>query len=275
LSTDLLNDCRSILGDAPQYDAVLVRREDHTSDLARFFIRAVGSPRLFDPGQYMTLGVFADERLVQRPYSVVSTVAQAATSAYEFYIRRVPTLGLTSLLWRLPPGHPLRMFGPKGRFVLDADDPRTRLFIATGTGVAPFVSMIRTALAAGMPRRTVLIHGCSLADELAYGLELEAMSRDPTSLLEYIPTVSRPSDLRSSGWAGPRGRVESVLDNLFGAATLRPASTVAYLCGNPEMVESVRRILITRGFPESEVRSELYGPKAQPVGVRPLDPARP
>ena len=55
------------------------------------------------------------------------------------------------------------MIGPKGKFMLEPDDDRTHLYISTGTGIAPFISMIRETMLHGAPRRTVLLNGCSYA----------------------------------------------------------------------------------------------------------------
>ena len=134
----------------------------------------------FEPGQYMTIGVYADGKLVQRPYSVASAPREAGDGGYEFYVRLVPMLRFTTLLWRLPIGHEMRMIGPKGKFLLEPGDKRTHLFVATGTGVAPFISMMRETLTAGGPRKTVLLHGCSYVEELGYRDLLEGWQRDGT-----------------------------------------------------------------------------------------------
>ena len=70
----------------------------------------------------MTIGVFADDKLWQRPYSVASAPNVAGTEGYEFYVRLVPVIRFTTLLWRLRPGARMRMIGPKGKFMLEPDD---------------------------------------------------------------------------------------------------------------------------------------------------------
>ena len=110
----------------------------------------------------MTIGVFVDGKIVQRPYSVASRPERR---------RRPPATSCTSgssqggtftpLLWELPVGHRMRMIGPKGKFMLEPDDDRTHLFITSGTGNAPFVSMMRQALVDGRPRRAVFLNGVS------------------------------------------------------------------------------------------------------------------
>ena len=79
----------------------------------------------------------------------------------------------TPLLWRLPVGHPMRMIGPKGKFMLLPEDERTHIFISSGTGNAPFVSMMRQLLADGRPRPVVFLNGVSYADELGYRALIE------------------------------------------------------------------------------------------------------
>src|SRR6478735_5704996 len=166
--TDMLADTRQIDPDAEQYNATLVRRVDENESLAYFWIRFDGDPTPFESGQYMTIGVMVDGRIVQRPYSVASAPATAGTDGYEMYVRLVQGGTFTPLLWRLPVGHRMRMIGPKGRFMLEPGDERTHLFISTGTGNAPFVSMMKRCLEQGAPRKTVFVNGVSYVRALGY-----------------------------------------------------------------------------------------------------------
>ncbi len=193
---------------APVYNARLVRRVDMTESLASFWVRFDGEPTPFDAGQYMTIGVMVDGRMVQRPYSVASPPAVTSTEGYEFYIRLVQGGTFTPLLWELPVGHGMRMIGPKGRFTLLPDDGRTHIFISSGTGNAPFVAMMRQLLIDGVPRRVVFLNGVSYADELGYRDLVERWERTAEYPVTYIPTVSRPNDPANAGWTGRTGRVE-------------------------------------------------------------------
>ena len=261
-------DERVISLESDKYNATLVRREDQTSDLATFWVRFDGEPTPFEPGQYMTIGVVADDRVVQRPYSVASDPAVAGTEGYELYVRLVPIQRFTTLLWRLPVGHPMRMIGPKGRFLLEPDDERTHLFVSTGTGIAPFISMIRQLMTQGRPRRTIMLNGCSYVDELGYRDLLEDWQRSGAFPVSYVPTISRPSDPRNAGWGGYTGRAEAIVGDVCRAHGLRPERTVVYICGNPDMILNVESQLLDAGFPELHVKKELYWPKgktAEPV----------
>jgi ferredoxin--NADP+ reductase len=266
-------DTRVIDDEHESYNARLVKRVDHTDDLATFWVKFDGEPTPFEPGQYMTIGVYADGKIVQRPYSVASPPETAGDEGYEFYVRLVPILRFTTLLWRLPVGHQMRMIGPKGRFMLEPDDERTHLFVSTGTGIAPFMAMMRQHLIHGTPRRTVMLNGSSYVDELGYRDELEAWQSDGTYPVTYVPTISRPSDPRNAGWEGRTGRAESVVLEVCDELGLVPEQTVVYICGNPDMILNVEERLMGAGFPEFHVKKELYWPKGKVVPGTEANPA--
>jgi ferredoxin--NADP+ reductase len=266
--TDLATDPRGIERDAPQYNARLVRRQDVNESLAYFWVRFDGDPTPFDTGQYMTIGVMVDGKIVQRPYSVASAPAVAGTDGYEFYVRLVHGGTFTPLLWQLPVGHAMRMIGPKGKFTLRPDDDRTHLFISSGTGNAPFVAMMRQLLIEGRPRRVVFLNGVSHADELGYRVLVEGWERSGAYPVTYLPTVSRPTDPRNHGWSGRTGRVEAILGPVLDELGLSAADSIAYICGNPDMILSAEATLLERGYPEDQVHKELYWPKGkEPRGV--------
>ena len=180
----------------------------------------------------------------------------------------------TPLLWELPVGQRMRMIGPKGKFMLGADDDRTHVFISSGTGNAPFVSMMRELLIHGRPRNgRVLQRGLVRARA-----RLPAAPRGLGARPARIPcATSRPSRARTTranaGWTGRTGRVESIL----GAASstswaCRRPNSVAYICGNPDMILSAEETLLGRGYPEDQVHKELYWPKGkEPRGVTGAD----
>jgi len=256
-------DPREIAADAPQYNASVVRREDMHQSLAYVWVKFDAEPTPFVPGQYMTIGVFADGKLVQRPYSVASDPVAAGDSGYEFYIRLVQGGAFTPLLWRLPVGHKMRMIGPKGKFTLEPDDDRTHLFISTGTGNAPFVSMMKAMLREGRPRKAVFVNGVSYVADLGYREQLEDWAATGGYPLDYVPTVSRPDDPANAGWTGWTGRTEAVLPRALAEFNLTPDNTIAYICGNPDMILAADAFLLEAGFPEAQIKKELYWPKGK------------
>ena len=259
-----IDDDRIIESVDERYDAEIVKRIDYSHDLARIWVRYRHDPVHFEPGQYMTIGVFADGKLWQRPYSIANSPREVGEDGYEMYVRLVPIVRFTSLLWRLPVGHGLRMIGPKGKFMLEPDDDRTHLFVSTGTGIAPFIAMIRDTQLAGAPRKTVVLHGVSYVDELGYREDLEALEASKAYPLTYVPTVSRPTDPRNAGWGGRTGRAEAVVRSVCKDLHLRPDKTVVYICGNPDMILNVESELMALDFPEFHVKKELYWPKGKP-----------
>jgi len=255
-------DTRVIEAEHEQYNATLVRRVDDTDDLACFWVRYDADPVPFEAGQYMTTGVVSDGKMLQRPYSVASSPREAA-DGYELYVRLVPVMRFTSALWQLPIGHRMRMIGPKGKFLLQPDDARTHLFISTGTGIAPFISMMRTLLIDGSPRPVVCLNGVSYIGDLGYRGLLEGWQESGEYPVTYIPTVSRPTDPANAGWEGRTGRVEANVLSVCDELGLTADNTVVYICGNPEMIVTAEAMLIDRGFPEPQVKTELYWPKAR------------
>ena len=265
--THHLDDTRVIEPDSDVYNARLVKRVDQTDDLAYFWVKFDGPATPFLAGQYMTTGVMTEGRILQRPYSVASPPAVVDDEGYELYVRLVPVIRFTTALWRLPVGHRMRIIGPKGRFMLEPDDDRTHLYVSTGTGIAPFISMMRQTLIEGEPRKTVLVNGCSYEEELGYRDLLEGWQRDGGYPVTYVPTISRPDDPRNAGWTGRTGRAETIIASVCKDLGLRPEETVVYICGNPEMIINVESILMDRGFPEFHVKKELYWPKGKPATV--------
>jgi len=236
-------------------NATIVEREDVSPSVARFVVRPDGPIAPFVAGQYLALGIRVDGRIVQRPYSTAA--CPGTGQAHEFLVRRVPDGALTPHLWSAGAGARVRLGPPKGIFILEPDDPRTHLFVSSGTGLAPFISMVHALAGRDRPPRIVLVHGVSHAADLAERARLEAWTRD--GLVTYVPTVSRPDDPASAGWRGRVGRTETALADICGELGLDPATTVAYLCGHPGMVENAERLLHGRGF--GDVRAErFWGP---------------
>ena len=255
-------EARQIEPDAPQYNATLVARTDETASLAYFTIRLDGEPVAFEAGQYMTIGVLVGGRMVQRPYSVASSPRTAA-QGYELYLRLVEGGQFTPLMWDLPIGHRMRLIGPKGKFTLQPEDDRTHVFISSGTGNAPFVSMIRTMIIDGVPRRALFLNGVSYQDELGYRALVEGWQGSGAFPVSYIPTVSRVADPRNAGWTGRTGRVEAILEDVCREFELTPDNAIAYLCGNPDMILNADATFQELGFAEESVRKELYWPKGK------------
>lgn len=169
----------------------------------------------------------------------------------ELYITLVRSGALTPRLWLLHPGNRLWLGSQaKGHFTLD-DVPTDKnvVLVGTGTGLAPYISMIRDHHRCNLGRRFVVVHGARYVRELGYREELEDLDRECRTLA-YVPTVSRPD--AANGWQGHIGRVQSIfrdgsIETALGQA-LSPDTTEVFLSGNPEMVEDMQSLFLRRGY---------------------------
>ena len=246
------------MGDEYPYNGRLSRWEEIAEGLAIVAVEALEDPFPFEAGQYATLGLMGSEgKLIQRPMSISSSPDD--TSEYEFFIRLVQGGAFTPLLWERKLGDPINIKGAKGKFLLQ-DDGKTCFFVASGTGLAPFMSMLDTMQLRGQPRDVVLLHGVSYDYDLAWRDELQELEAG-TFPLRYAATVSRPKE--SPNWRGLTGRAEAVLAGQLDEHALTPDNATLYLCGNPDMISAVDEIATERGFPPEQIRKELYWPKGR------------
>jgi NAD(P)H-flavin reductase len=132
--------------------------------------------------------------------------------------------------------------------------------------------MMRQLLADGSPRRAIFLNGVSHAHELGYRERLEAWEATGEYPVTYVPTVSRATDPLNASWMGRTGRVEMILGPVLDELELDPSNSIAYICGNPDMILSAEETLLGRGYPEDQVHKELYWPKGkEPRGVAGAD----
>lgn len=221
-----------------------------------------GGPFTYLAGQYATLGVEVAGKRLERAYSLCSSPYE---NVLEFFLERVPGGALSPLLHAMEKGTPLllRRFA-KGRFTLDLRSGRkNHLLLSTVTGVAPYVSYIRTLLAdwkkrdSPMPgeHRLFCLQGASRSVEFGYREELERVAAE-APWLKYVATVSRPWD--DPGWLGERGRVDDLIRKYVELWGLGPEDTAVYLCGHPSMVEHGREILLRAGWHKTAIQDEVY-----------------
>lgn len=256
-----------ILADDPAYNATLAARIDDTDTLARVWIKPDDAPIPFEPGQYVTIGVRVGEKFVQRPYSVASS-ARALDGGYELYLRLVRGGAFTPIIFALPIAHRLRVLAPKGKFTMEPTDTRVQIYVSSGTGIAPFVSMARTLADDGAPRRAIYLNGVSYVSDIGYRELIEGWERSGAYPATYVPTISRPTDPLNTGWTGRAGRVESIIQSALRDLGVNASEAVAYLCGNPDMIVAAERELAAFGLPDEAIHKELYWPAGkQPTGA--------
>src|SRR5260370_22380820 len=220
------------------YQARILERRDLSPDL--WIIRIdPGGPFEFRAGQYATLGVEHDGKRIERAYSIVSSPYE---ESLEFFFELVPQGVLTPDLFKLNKGDTLlcRKIA-NGRFTLELRSGRTHhLLVSTVTGIAPFVSYVRTIYRdwknAGMPmpgsHKLYCLQGASRSWEFGYREELERYAGE-VPWLQYVGTVSRPWE--DPDWKGETGRVDDLLRKYAHEWGVRAGEATAYLLGDPVM----------------------------------------
>ncbi|MCU0254592.1 MAG: ferredoxin--NADP reductase [Acidobacteria bacterium] len=264
-------------------NAVVLHREDLSPVLTilRVAPRGWELPD-FLPGQYGTIGLpptaprapgcdpdpepLPPDKLIKRAYSVASS--SVAKEYLEFYISLVTSGTLTPRLWTLRSGSSIWL-SPRvvGTFTLrEVPSDKNLVLIATGTGLAPYVSMLRTELDLRTDARLAVLHGARHSWDLGYRSELTTMQRLAKNLA-YLPVISAPA-AEPAPWSGHGGYVQHLWERGLVAEAWgfepRPEDTHIFLCGNPKMIETMLPILAAQGFREhskkspGEVHTEKY-----------------
>lgn len=190
--------------------------------------------------------------LIRRSYSIASS--SRAREYLELFITLVRSGSLTPRLFALGIGDRLWL-GPKitGLFTLDAVPARSNLvLVATGTGLAPYMSMLRTMLPEPGGRRIAVLLGARHSWDLGYQSELVTMERRCAGL-SYLPIISRPAE-EPLPWGGPAGYVQDLwrgdaVARAWGFAPA-PEHTAVFLCGNPAMIDEMVELLAAEGYRE-------------------------
>jgi ferredoxin--NADP+ reductase len=248
-----------------ELNATITRRDEINHGLLVLQVTPDNELPPFTPGQYTVLGLpgsaprsdYAEpedppadpDKLIKRAYSIASSSLQG--EYLEFYVALVRTGALTPRLFAARTGDRIWM-GRKivGMFTLDDVPPDNHLvFVATGTGLAPYLSMLRSAYRFDADRTTIVCHAARVSWDLGYRSELEAMAaRYPN--FHYLPIIDEMD--RDPDWQGRVGFVNQLVEDGTIARHLGhepdPTNTSVFLCGNPLMVESMMALLSRLGF---------------------------
>lgn len=186
----------------------------------------------FAPGQFLQLGLDIEDEEVKRPYSVASP----HSDLLDFYIVEVEGGKLTPSLNRLQPGDSLKISEKAaGSFTLDHCPPGKQLWlIATGTGLAPYIAMLRTEQPWEHYDQIVVVHGVRYQADLSYVDEMHRHAIEQSGRFRYIPVVSREDGAESL-----RGRITHCLEDgrLEKHAGFEFGTDCCIMmCGNPDML---------------------------------------
>ena len=227
------------------------------------FRRDDGEPLPFLPGQFIQVHFrYADGTETKRSYSLatVHEVGSGPAAMVEIAVSFVPGGAATALFEGLEVGDTVDASGPFGRFCLmPQDDNRRYLLIATGTGVTPYRSMLPLLEEAIVSRgvQVVLLQGARRPEELLYGDEFRAFADRHPGKVRYLPCFSREMPKQGSEHAHEDVR-HGYVQQCLGALAPDPAADVAYLCGNPNMVDAAFEALRGAGLEPRQIRREKY-----------------
>jgi ferredoxin--NADP+ reductase len=222
----------------------------------------------FENGQFAMMGLEIDGKPLVRAYSMVSPNYE---QSLEWFSIKVPDGPLTSRLQHIKAGENVLVGKkPVGTLLIDNLKPGRNLYLlSTGTGIAPFMSLIRDPDTYERFDKAILVHGCRVVAELAFGERItqdlpndEFIGEMVRDKLIYYPTVTREPFQN-------RGRITDLVTSgkLFediGLPTFDVDSDRVMLCGNPDLLTDMRKILEQRGFKEgsSNAPSEFVIEKA-------------
>ncbi len=204
----------------------------------------------FVPGQWLSLKATTPEgEEITRAYSIASPPSE--NSRIAFCLNRVDDGFMSNHLCSLAEGSEITFQGPFGDFIL-RPPMRDTIFIATGTGIAPFRSMLHWLLADPQRHQNHelwLLFGVRCEQDLYYREEFERLAAEHSNF-HFLPTLSRAS----SEWNGLRGYVQEHVKEIVGGRT----DMHAYICGLDKMVKANRELLRTLGWDRTSIRYEKY-----------------
>ena len=199
----------------------------------------------FVPGQFVSMNQVVNEKKITRAYSIAS--APSETNRFELCLNLVHEGLLSPRLFEMQPGDTIEIRPPLGMFVL-RNPPRDAVFIATGTGIAPFRSILKAQLKE-VSQAFTLVFGVRHESHLMYREEFEEMARKYPHF-RFMPTLSRPTE----SWSGRSGHVQAHLLEAIGERR----DVDVFLCGLKLMVDDVRNILKEMGFDRKQILFEKY-----------------
>lgn len=208
---------------------------------------APGTVFEFEAGQFFNAMIPNEVKVIKRPYSIASSPNWKGF--LDLCIKKVPGGLATEYIWTLKQGDKLEIQGPLGRFCLSHKPlPKRVVFISTGTGIAPFRSMIHDLLEKKADVEIWNIFGNRYEEDVLYKEEFEELERKHTNFRNVF-TVSRPKK-----WTGETQYVQHMLTKYITS----PEGTNIYICGLTNMILEVERTALEAGFTKQQIHYEKY-----------------
>jgi len=235
----------------PWRNGKVIRIEDYTYNTKRFWIEVSDLEKFdFIPGQFVTLDLPIHEKPNKRWRSYSISSWPDGTNVFELLIVLAQGgLGTTYLFNEIKLGSEIRFRGAQGVFVLPENKQKEIFLICTGTGIAPFRSMVKYIQLHNIPFQNIhMVYGCRKKVDLLYYDELKELEKDLPGF-HYHPTLSREH------WEGHFGYVHPVYEAL---CKERP-DAIFYLCGWKHMIDEAQKRILAMGYDKKAIHLELYG----------------
>jgi Na+-transporting NADH:ubiquinone oxidoreductase subunit F len=226
------------------FNSKVLEARDLTADVKSLKL-SVPDDFEFKAGQYLSLSVIREDgKKIRKPLSIANPEEKGII---EFCIKIIPKGLASEFVKTLKAEEEVELFGPAGRFVVN-DSDKDLIFIASGVGIAPFMSMIPDLLKRGFRKKITLLKSARNEKESLYDSKLNEL-REQNSNFEFYNIFSHPIAKKQN-----QGYVQDFLekyipDNFNGNF---------YICGLNEMIEDVKRKLLSLGFKEEQMFNEKF-----------------
>lgn len=202
----------------------------------------------FAPGQFVNAMAPSsqEQKIIKRPYSIASPPYEKGY--IDLVWKRIEGGFMTNYFWKLKEGNSLQVQGPLGRFGFKEPLPQRLIFVATGTGIAPFRAMILQLFKDGTDRDVWLIFGNRYETDILYENEWKDLSARHKNF-HFVATVSR-----SRHWTGETTYVQKLLPKHIPS----PENTHLYICGLTNMINEVQKTALEMGFQKDQILFEKY-----------------
>jgi CDP-4-dehydro-6-deoxyglucose reductase len=229
----------------------VLKIENETANTRRFWI-AVPELECFDfiPGQFITLDLPIHKKPHKRLRSYSIASCPDGSNIFELLIvLDSKGTGTPYLFEKIAVGSQLIFRGPQGVFTIKQPIETDLFLICTGTGIAPFRSMVKHIAIKNIAHKDIyLVFGCRTRADLLYYNEMTDLQKTLEGF-HYLPTLSREN------WEGRTGYVHSVYETLC----TEKKQAVFYLCGWKNMIDEARAGLLSLGYDEKHIHTEIYG----------------
>ncbi len=222
-----------------QFEAEIVRIKEWAPGLKSIYLR-LNEKMEFKAGQYVLLKDQVDGKPVSRAYSIASSPEEEEV---EILFRVVGLF--TNHLNTRKVGDKLTVIGPFGHMTVDRISKNRVVFIATGTGVSPHISIVKE-LVKGCDKEVYMLYGTRYKSMLAHYGELKNME-EKCSKFKFYPVLSREEN-----WDGYKGHVQDVLGEFI------KEDSDYFVCGLPAMADDVIKMLTERGVPKENIHVEKF-----------------